>query len=260
MRIINFHTHIYPDTIAEKATKSVGNFYNIEMDKMGTSEMLLKDSAEAGIDKCVICSVATTPRQVVTINDFIAKECEKHKEFYGLGTIHPDFEDIEGEIKRIKELGLKGIKIHPDTQFFSVDDEKMFPVYECISGELPILIHCGDYRYKYSHPEKVARILDLFPNLTVIAAHYGGWSMPDLALEYLENRNCYLDISSSFFVLGKRRAEELIKIYGAERMVFGTDFPMWGAKEELEIFNSFNLTDEEKALILYQNAEKILKI
>ena len=260
LRIINFHTHIYPDAIALKATDSVGKFYSIEMDRLGTVERLLTDCKDAKIDKCVVHSVATTPKQVETINNFIASTCEEHKEFYGFGTMHPDFENPEKEIERILKLGLKGIKIHPDTQKFNIDDEKMFPVYEAISGKLPILIHCGDYRYNYSHPQKVARIIDMFPNLTVIAAHFGGWSIHDLALEYLLDKNCFLDVSSSFFLTGMKRAEELIKLYGAERMIFGTDFPMWGAKEELEKFMSMNLSKKEKELILHKNAEKILKI
>lgn len=260
MRIINFHTHIYPQTIAEKATRAIGKFYNIPMDKIGTSEHLIEECSAVGIDKCVIHSVATAPHQVTSINNFILEECEKHKEFFGFAAMHPDFTEFETEIERITKAGLKGIKIHPDTQAFDMDDERMFPVYETISGKLPILIHCGDYRYNYSHPEKLARILDLFPRLTVIAAHFGGWSMPDLALEYLEHRNCYMDVSSSFFCTGMKRAEELIRIYGAERMVFGTDFPMWSAKEELDRFMSMNLSDEEKELILHKNAEIILNI
>ena len=260
MQIINFHSHIYPSAIAEKATKSIGKFYNIPMDRIGTPEKLLQDSKEAGITSCVVHSVATTPKQVTTINDFIAEECSIHKEFIGFGAIHPDFENPEEEINRIKALGLKGIKIHPDTQLFNVDDEKMLPIYEILSDNLPILIHCGDYRYGYSHPERLAKILDLFPRLTVIAAHFGGWSMPDLALEYLENRNCFLDTSSSFFCTGMKRAEELIKIYGSERILFGTDFPMWNGKEELSRFLEMDLSQKEKENILYKNAEKLLNL
>lgn len=260
MRIINFHTHIYPDAIAQKATESVGKFYTLDMNRVGTASHLIEDCKKAGIDKCVIHSVATAPKQVESINNFVASTCKEHKEFYGFGTIHPDYENPFEEIERIESLGLKGIKIHPDTQKFNIDDERMFKIYDALSGRLPILIHCGDYRYTYSHPERLARILDMFPGLTVIGAHFGGWSLHDLALEYLIDRNCYMDVSSSFFLTGMKRAEELIKIYGAERILFGTDFPMWDAKEELDKFMTMNLTEEEKELILYKNAEKILKI
>ena len=198
--------------------------------------------------------------KVETINDFILDECNKHKEFIGFGAMHPDYDNPEKEIERIKALGLKGIKIHPDTQLFNVDDEKMFPIYEILSDNLPILIHCGDYRYDFSHPKRLARVLDLFPRLTVIGAHFGGWSMPDLALEYLKKRNCFLDTSSSFFCTGVKRAEELIKIYGTDRIVFGTDFPMWNAKEELEKFLSMKLSSKKKEQILYKNAKNLLNI
>ena len=259
MEVIDFHTHIYPEKIAEKAVSSVGDFYNIKMDGGGTAQTLLKQSE--GITSHVVHSVAVSPKTVVAINDFISAECEKHGNFYGFGTMHAGFENKIEETKRILSLGLKGIKIHPDTQEFDMDTEEMYELYDFLREEkIPLLIHCGDYRYDYSHPKRLKNILKRFPGLIVIGAHFGGWSMHDLALEYLKDENCYLDTSSSFFVTGMKRAKELIRIYGAERMVFGSDFPMWSPKEELERFMSMNLTDEENELILHKNAEKILNI
>ena len=100
----------------------------------------------------------------------------------------------------------------------------------------------------------------MFPDLTAIGAHFGGWSLFDLAAEYLENEKCYIDTSSSFMMLGLRRARELIRLYGAERVLFGTDFPMWKAEDELRQLMEMKLTDDEYELILHGNAEKILKI
>ncbi len=259
MEIIDFHAHIYPEKIAEKAVSSVGEFYNIKMDGRGTAKTLIEENKE--VSAFVVHSVAVAPKTVVAINDFISSECEKHSNFYGFGTMHADFENKIEETKRMVELGLKGVKIHPDTQMFNMDDKKMFELYDFLREEkIPLLIHCGDYRYDYSHPRRLKKILRLFPGLVAIGAHFGGWSMHDLALEYLKDENCYLDTSSSFFVMGMQRAKELIRIYGAERMVYGTDFPMWDGKTELERFMSMNLTDEENELILSRNAKKILNI
>ncbi len=257
MEIIDFHAHIYPEKIAEKAVSSVGDFYNIKMEGRGTAEALIKQGE--GIDAFVVHSVAVSERTVVAINDFISTECKKHSNFNGFGTMHADFENKIEEVKRMQELGLKGVKIHPDTQMFNMDDEKMFELYDYLRLEkLPLLIHCGDYRYDYSHPRRLKRILKEFPGLVAVGAHFGGWSMHDLAYEYLKDENCFLDTSSSFFVMGMKRAKELIRLYGAERMLFATDFPMWDGKEELEKFMSMNLTDEENELILNKNAKKIL--
>ncbi len=261
MDIIDFHTHIYPEKIADRAVASVGEFYNISMDSLGTADALIKQGEGCGVKGYLVQSVALTPSRVTAINDYIASECKAHKEFYGFGTIHADFEDKIAEAQRIIDLGLKGVKIHPDTQMFNMDDPKMFELYDFLQeNDLPILIHCGDYRYDYSHPKRLKNLLRQFKRLTVIGAHFGGWSLFDLALEYLKEENCYVDTSSSFFMLGKRRTRELIREYGAERVLFGTDFPMWTAETELGFLESLNLTDEENHLILHKNAERILKL
>jgi predicted TIM-barrel fold metal-dependent hydrolase len=96
--------------------------------------------------------------------------------------------------------------------------------------------------------------------LEVIAAHFGGWSIPDLASEYLDQESCYMDCSSSLFTLGKRRMKELIRHYGSHRILFGSDYPMWNPKTELEHLMSLNLTDDEYEMILQNNAKQILKL
>ena len=261
MKIIDFHTHIYPEKIAQKAVESVGEFYGIGMDGKGTAKDLLKEGKESGVTDYIVHSVALTASRVEAINDYIASECKTHKEFHGFGTMHADFENKIEEIERARKMGLLGVKIHPDTQLFNMDDRRMFELYDYLRQEdIPLLIHCGDYRYDYSHPRRLKKLLREFPGLTVIGAHFGGWSMCDLAYEYLAKENCYVDTSSSFWMLGMKRAKELIRLYGAERVVFGSDFPMWSVSEELERFHSMELTDEENSLILYKNAEKILKI
>ena len=151
MDIIDFHAHIYPDKIAEKASHSVGEFYSIPMNKIGSVDTLLKSGGEAGVGMFVVQSVATVSRQVQSINDFIHAACQEHPDrLIGFGTIHPGLENPVDEIERCVKLGLHGIKIHPDVQRFHMDDPSMYPIYEAIEGRLPILIHCGDYRYDFS--------------------------------------------------------------------------------------------------------------
>ncbi len=261
MKIIDFHCHIYPEKISEKAVTSIGQFYNIKMAGSGTAGQLLENGKEAGITNFVVHSVAVTPAHVVAINDFISESVKENPEFYGFGTMHAGFENKIEEAQRFVKMGLKGVKIHPDTQKFKLDDESMYELYDFLQQEkLPLLIHTGDYRYSYSHPKRLKKILNLFPNLIAIGAHFGGWSVYDLAYEYLSDEKCYLDTSSSFMMLGLKRAKELIRMYGADRMLFGTDFPMWNAKDELNQFLNLGLTDEENDLILYKNAEKLLKL
>ena len=261
MKIIDFHAHIYPEKIAAKAVESIGDFYSIHMSGEGTSKALIENGEKCGITNYLVHSVAVTAANVVAINNFISAECKEHNEFIGFGTMHADFEDKIKEAERMKELGLKGVKIHPDTQKYNIDDERMYELYDYLrQNDMPLLIHTGDYRYDYSHPRRLKNILKLFPGITAIGAHFGGWSVCDLAYEFLGEENCYIDTSSSFAFLGLKRAEELIRMYGAERVLFGTDFPMWEAESEIEAINSMNLTEDERQLIFYKNAENILKV
>ncbi|MDR0914671.1 MAG: amidohydrolase [Oscillospiraceae bacterium] len=262
LQIIDMHAHIYPDKIAEKASIGVGEFYNLPMrNQAGSVANLLSSAAQSPIEVTgfLVHSVAVTPKTVESINNFVSSECKAHPQFRGFGTIHAHTENFEQEIERIVQLGLRGIKIHPDTQQFDADCKEMFKIYEILqSKKLPILVHCGDYRYDYSHPHRIKRIMQSFPNLRLIGAHFGGWSVWDLALEYLEDENIYLDCSSSMKWLGKVRTRELIRRYGAGRILFGSDFPMWQHKKEIECLLSLKLTIDELEKIFYKNAKQIL--
>lgn len=261
MKIIDFHAHIYPEAIAKRAVESIGEFYGCNMNRSGTVSELLETEKNEGVSEFVVHSVAIDKKHVAPINEFILKEAKAHSEFHGFGTTHAELENKVFEAERVLNEGLEGIKIHPDTQRFNMDDERMFDLYDYLQmRQTPILIHCGDYRFDYSHPRRLKRVLKLFPRLKVVAAHLGGWSVYDLALEYLENESCFFDTSSSFFMLGRRRAKELIKAYGAERLVFGTDYPMHVAAKEIEFLKGLGLSSEENEMIFYKNAEKILNL
>lgn len=259
MPVIDCHCHIYPEKIADRAVESVGKFYNINMDVMGgTAEALLAESAGTPITHHIVHSVATRASQVESINNFIAEECALHPEFIGFMTLHQDLEDPEREIERAVGLGLRGVKLHPDTQAVNMDDPRLMRIYEIIEGKLPLIMHCGDYRTSYSHPSRMKYVLDTFPDLVVNAAHFGGWSIFDLAVEYLENERCFLDVSSSMEFIGDRRTRELVNIYGTDRIMFGSDFPMWKPASEYERFVSLGFTEKELDDMLLHNAERFL--
>ena len=120
---IDSHCHIYPEKIASKAVGGTDNFYGEHSVGSGTVDDLLQRGENAGVDHFIVQSVATTPHQVGSINRFIAYEVAKNPEkLTGLGTLHPDSEDIEGDVAHLLELGLRGVKLHPDIQAFKIDD------------------------------------------------------------------------------------------------------------------------------------------
>lgn len=257
MPVIDAHAHIYPAKIADRAVEAIGAFYNIEMTGGGgTAEDCLKICETTPITHFIVHSVATTAHAVETINSFIAGECEKHPEFIGFATMHPDYENKEAVIERAIGLGLHGVKLHPDTQAVDIDDPRLMELYEIIAGRIPLVVHTGDYRYDYSHPRRLKRVLDAFPDLVVDAAHYGGWSIPEIGYDILHNERVFIDTSSSLALMGCRRAQELIRMWGSERVMFGTDYPMWDQAEEFRLIESLDLTDDERDNVLWRTAER----
>lgn len=260
--IIDAHAHIFPTKIAEKAVAGIGSFYSdLKMHLDGTAETLISSGASAGVSKFIVQSVATVPQQVEGINNFIAESVKKYPDkFIGFAAIHPDYPDIEKELDRAVSLGLKGVKIHPDFQQFNIDDKRAMKIYEIIEGRLPILIHMGDSRYQWSKPARLVNVLEAFPKLEVIGAHFGGWSEWDDAAKILGGRRIWVDTSSSLYAMSPKRVRELIDIYGVENVLFGTDYPMWTAAGELELFEKIRLSDSEREMIFHKNAERLLKI
>ena len=262
-KIIDAHCHIYPDKIAQKAAAATCDFYEgLGSSLDGTVSTLLKEADIAGIDHCIVQSVATTPKQVSSINNFIANTVtESNGKFTGFGTLHPDSEDVKADVDEIINLGLKGVKLHPDIQRFKIDDHRMLKIYELCEGRLPILMHTGDNRYDYSNPNRMIPILDIYKNLTVIGAHFGGWSIWEEAAEKLSKyKNFYVDCSSSLYAMTPEKAKELMQAYGTNRVLFGTDYPMWKPVDEIERFMQIELTEKEREDILYNNAAKLFNI
>lgn len=173
--IADAHTHIFPSKIAEKAVASIGSFYHIPHVSPGFSRCSCwPPEAVSAVRKYLVCSTATRPGQVTSINDFIHEACLAHPEFVGLATLHPDYEDIEGEIQRVKELGLHGIKLHPDFQQFNIDDPAAIHMYRLLArAGLPVLFHTGDNRYDYSAPTRLVRVAREIPELTCCRSFRG---------------------------------------------------------------------------------------
>ncbi|MGI6664224.1 MAG: amidohydrolase family protein [Christensenellaceae bacterium] len=259
-KIIDIHAHIFPGKIREKAVASIGDFYDIPMDGVGSSEDLIKEGKKIETQHYIVHSVATSPKQVKSINDFIKMQCDKHKEFIGFATLHPGMEDVAEEITRIKGFGFKGIKLHPDFQAFDIDAPEAKKIYAAVGGTLPILVHMGDKTRDFSAPHRLAQMLEEFPEQVFIAAHFGGYQKWDEAEACIIGKNVYIDTSSALFCLEKERAVRLIRTHGIDKVLFGVDYPMWLHEEELARFFALELTEEENRKILYENAARLLHI
>ena len=259
---IDAHCHIYPQKIAALAVDHTNHFYNERSTGAGTVEDLLY-AEQSDLDFFVVQSVATTPKQVDSINRFIAQEVSLHPDkLIGLGTMHPDSTDMELQLDQAMALGLKGIKLHPDMQQFPINDPRCYPLYAmCQERGLVLLLHTGDKRYNFSNPEQLIPVLKDFPRLTVIGAHLGGWSIWDTAWKSLRDfPNLCVDCSSSFHYLTPEAAREAILAYGTHRVLFGTDYPMWHAKPEIDYLLGLGLSQQDYRQIFAEIAIRVFGI
>lgn len=264
-KIFDVHTHTYPEAISEKAVKALNAFYEFVSEGDGTYKGLTDGAKEAGVEGFLLFSVATNAHQVPKVNDGIAAQAKASRDegfkTVGFAGMHQDFPDMEAEIERCIKMGLKGVKIHPDIQGVDIDDERMLRLYEIVEGRIPVYFHIGDNRpeYQFSQPEKLRRVLDMFPRLEAVAAHLGGY------MSWVQTENClaghervWYDTSSALWAMTPEFARHMISVLGSERVMFGTDFPVKTLDTEIKRFLAIDLTEKEREDILYNNAARFL--
>ena len=132
MLIFDMHTHCFPDALAPKALPRLAEISRCAYHGDGTYGSLCEEAAAAGCAGFMILHIATKPSQMTSVNNFAAA-CQKGNA-YCFGSVYPTAENAVDELHRIKALGLKGVKFHPDYQEFFVDDPAVFPVYEAAAA------------------------------------------------------------------------------------------------------------------------------
>lgn len=260
--LIDFHVHAFADQIAQRAVERLKSVAKIESETDGTLADARRRMREWGVDKAVLLPVATKPSQQRTINDW-AKAVEDDC-VLSFGSIHPDAADRLEELRYIKEIGLRGVKLHPDYQDFFAAEEKMLPVYEtCEALGLPIVFHAGydplSPDVVHGKPADFAKIAERFPNLTIILAHLGGELRWDEAEEFVVGkRNVYLDTAYTTRILTDEQFLRMIRKHGVDRILFASDCPWDNAAQIYQRLKTFGFTEEEQTLIFYRNAQRLL--
>jgi len=267
--IVDVHTHIFPDKIASKAIQGLEHQYGVKALNTATTSGIRSSMRSNNIDASVLLSVATRPDQVESINDFVAYVSKNDPNLIGLGALHPDYPELEVEIRRMKSMGLKGIKLHSEFQDFYPDDERMFDLYEALGRDMIVVFHAGDevipVNEIHTTPARLASVMDSFPELTMVAAHLGGHRCWDDVEQYLLGRNVYFDTAYVFPVPGSEhitveRIREIMETHGFDKIMFGTDYPF--RDQGLETMNIMNMDIEEKhkEMILGGNAARLFGI
>nr|WP_010681125.1 amidohydrolase family protein [Acetivibrio cellulolyticus] len=261
--IIDFHVHCFTDELAPKAVPQLAKRAKIEARLDGTVNSIKESMKKAGIDKSVVLSIATKPSQTEKINTWSSSI--QDDSIVAFGSVHPENENWRDELLRLKEMGIKGIKLHPDYQKFFVDDIKMYPIYElAVDLGLVILFHAGmdiglPYPY-HATPERLRSVIDAFPEGKFVAAHMGGFSYWDGVEEYLVGTGIYLDTSYSVRVMGEEQVRRIINNHGYRKILFATDSPWGDQSEEVEKIREFSFDPDVEKAILGLNAKELLEI
>jgi uncharacterized protein len=265
MEIIDIHTHIFPDVLADGAIKFLENEANTKAFHNGTAAGLRQSMRQASIELSVQHPVATKPSQVKSINDWAKDYLDGNGSILSFGGMHPAYKDIPGELKRMKELGFKGYKLHPEYQKFYPDDPSVFPMYEAtIMNDLIILFHTGeDIGIKppyYSTPDRMTNLLKAFPKLRMIFAHMGGWMLWDDVEKLIIGEEVFLETSYTMGLIPDERFMKMIRNHGVDRVLFGTDSPWRSQKDEVEKILSLPFSDDEKEHLCSLNAKRLLDL
>ncbi len=260
--LIDFHTHCFPTKIASRALENL-SFVSGGLTPYtdGTAEGLLLSMQKEGVDRSVVLNIATNAHQMHSVNDFAASI--NSEKLVAFGSVHPDAPDAAEEVERIKELGLKGVKFHPDYQHFFADETRLFPLYKKIS-ELGLItvFHAGfDFGFEPPYkcmPKNAVKMLEQFSS-PVVLAHWGGLSCGDEVISTLCGMNVYFDVSFGYGVMPRSTALKIIEKHGADKLLFGTDSPWHTPTMELTMQKTLGLSKEDTDKINYKNALKLLE-
>lgn len=278
--VIDLHAHIFPDKMAAATLSKLSSVSHVRPFTGGTADGLRVSMKQAGIDRSVVLPVATKPEQVTSINDQ-AVQLKEEEGLIRFGCIHPDFPQWKQELDRIAAQGVKGIKIHPVYQGTDLDDIRYLRILER-AGELGLIVvtHTGiDIGYPSEQrctPRMALRAVEQVGPVTLVLAHMGGWRNWEEAQELLPQASVYLDTSFStgkitplddgyygpkdLLLMDETAFVQMVRLFGAKRILFGTDSPWTEQKESLEWIAALPLMEEEKRAILGENARKLLNI
>ncbi len=261
--LIDVHTHSFPEKIAAKAIEKLSYVSGALMPQTdGTLSGLKAIMKKEGVTKSVLLSIATNAHQQKAVNDFAkAAECD---EIIPFGSVYPYADDAFSELERLKSLGFKGIKLHPEYQNFFVDDEKLKPLYKKISELGFVLIfHAGeDYGYKSpfrATPERL-RTAAKWIDAPIIAAHWGSAGMGEDVIKYLTDVPMYFDTAFGYGTMPRERAMRILEKRGVENILFGSDCPWNAPSWDVNMIKTLELTNSELDDIFYKNAVKLLRL
>lgn len=269
--IIDFHTHIFPDKIAERTLEKLSGIAHLTPTMNGTIDGILDSMEKSGVDVSVILPIVTNTRQFDSIFRFavhINETCSQKNgpRLISFGSVHPDADDYKEQLRMIHREGFAGIKLHPTYQNTFFDDIRYLRIIDAASElGLSILVHAGEDALTpgqvYCSPDMILKVLDETAPPRLIAAHMGSNENYEEAEAKLCGRKLYLDTSYSIMHMPREQFVRMVHIHGADKVLFGTDAPWTSQKECVEALEDMSgLSEKEKQQILCENAAVLLGI
>lgn len=270
MKLIDFHTHVFSDKIAERAIANLAQRAHTKPYTDGTVNGLLAQMEAADAEIAVALPVLTSPNQFESVNRFAmelnAGMVGAPRRILSFGGIHPACTDLRGKMKRLRDMGFLGVKIHPDYQDTFIDDERYFEIVSCAKElDLIVVTHAGvDDGYAGAPvrctPDRVLRLLASVPYSKLVLAHLGGNRMTEAVLEQLAGRDLFLDTSFCVHDMDRALFRAVLNKHGADRILFATDCPWRDIREEVQILRSYGLPAQTEEKLFYRNAAQLLGI
>lgn len=264
--VIDFHTHIFPDAIAERTIAALAQKAGVKAATDGTLNGLLSSMDRSGVDLSVIMPVVTKPSQFDHVNAFAQSVNEQYAgRLLSFGGIHPDCTEYKEKLDTIKAMGLPGIKIHPDYQGVMIDDVRYMNIIEYASElGLIVLTHVGiDIGIPepvHCPPDKMRKVIDKIKPEKMVLAHMGGWKQWDEVYEYLAGENVYLDTAFTFDYIEQDILLKILKKHGTDKILFATDSPWSDTVPSIQAAGQLPVAASAVEDILANNAKKLLNL
>ena len=276
--IIDFHTHIFPPGMIEDRDSYLGRdpcfdiLYADPKAKLATAGDLVANMDEEGIDISVVLNIGWSSHELCyETNDYIMESVARYPDrLVGFCAVQPFAgEKALVELERCVRGGIKGIgEMRCDTQGFDLADEAiMSPIAEmAIENRLVFLTHSSEpVGHHYAGkgtitPDILYRFIQSFPDLVIVCAHWGGGLpfyalMPEVAKAL---SNVYVDTAATPFLYRDNIFEHVAEIMGADKIIFGSDYPLIKQNRIVKAVHSLDLPGDVKSMILGGNAQRVL--
>jgi len=268
--IIDFHTHVFPDKIAERTIDILSSKSGFAACYNGSISGLVGEMERGCVDVAVTLPVLTNPAQFESVLRFALSINEsfkdKEKRLISFAGMHPKCDDIDGKMRLIKESGFLGVKIHPDYQDTFIDDEGYIKILQNAKElDLIVVTHSGvDAGYRdmpvRCTPERVKKVIRKVEHPKFVLAHFGANEMPNEVFDLLCGENVYFDTAFALGYVSEQDFKRIVAKHGEDKILFATDAPWCGIKESVEILSSYDLDKDTEKKILSGNARKLLNI